>query len=86
MDDSIRTGKDRIPPGQYTTSKWPVLTYGETPRIEPETWSIHLFGKVAEETTLTWTQLQALPRVRISADFHCVTRFSTVEELGLQLD
>jgi DMSO/TMAO reductase YedYZ molybdopterin-dependent catalytic subunit len=77
MDDSIRTGKDRIPPGQYTTSKWPVLTYGETPRIEPETWSIHLFGKVAEETTLTWTQFQALPRVRITADFHCVTRFST---------
>lgn len=79
MDDSIRTGKDRIPPGQYTTSKWPVLTYGETPRIEPERWSIHLFGKVAEETTLTWEQLQALPRVRITADFHCVTRFSTVE-------
>ncbi|HEX6862899.1 MAG TPA: sulfite oxidase-like oxidoreductase [Thermoanaerobaculia bacterium] len=79
MDDSIRTGKDRIPPGQYTTSKWPVLTYGETPRIEPEAWSIHLFGKVAEETTLTWEQFQALPRVRITADFHCVTRFSTVD-------
>jgi DMSO/TMAO reductase YedYZ molybdopterin-dependent catalytic subunit len=79
MDDSIRTGKDRIPPGQYTTSKWPVLTYGETPRIEPESWSIHLFGKVAGETTLTWEQFQALPRVRIDADFHCVTRFSTVD-------
>ncbi len=79
MDDSIRTGKDRIPPGQYTTSKWPVLTYGETPRIEPEAWSIHLFGKVAEEITLTWAQFQALPRVRIEADFHCVTRFSTVD-------
>jgi DMSO/TMAO reductase YedYZ molybdopterin-dependent catalytic subunit len=79
MDDSIRTGKDRIPPGQYTTSKWPVLTYGETPQIEPESWSIHLFGKVAEETTLTWKQFQALPRVRITADFHCVTRFSTVD-------
>lgn len=79
MDDSIRTGKARIPPGQYTTSKWPVLTYGETPRIEPEAWSIHLFGKVAEEVTLTWEQLQALPRVGITADFHCVTRFSTVD-------
>ena len=79
MDDSIRTGKDRIPPGQYTTSKWPVLTYGETPNIEPEAWSIHLFCMVAEETTLTWGQFQALPRVRITADFHCVTRFSTVD-------
>jgi len=79
MDDSIRTGKDRIPPGQYKTGKWPVLTYGETPLIEPESWSIHLFGKVAEETTLTWAQFQALPRVGITADFHCVTRFSTVD-------
>ena len=79
MDDSIRTGKDRVPPGQYTTSKWPVLTYGETPRIEPEQWSIHLFGKVAGETTLTWEQFQALPRVTVTADFHCVTRFSTLD-------
>ena len=79
MDDSIRSGKDRIPPGQYTTSKWPVLTYGETPRIEPERWSIHLFGRVTEETTLTWDQFQALPRVGLTADFHCVTRFSTLD-------
>jgi DMSO/TMAO reductase YedYZ molybdopterin-dependent catalytic subunit len=79
MDDSIRSGKDRVPAGQYTTSKWPVLTYGETPRIEPERWSIHLFGLVAEEATLTWEQFQALPRVAITADFHCVTRFSTLD-------
>jgi DMSO/TMAO reductase YedYZ molybdopterin-dependent catalytic subunit len=79
MDDSIRTGKDRIPPGQSTTEKWPVLTYGETPRIEPEDWSLRLFGKVAEEVTLSWKQFQALPRVRITADFHCVTRFSTLD-------
>lgn len=79
MDDSIRTGKDRIPPGQYTTEKWPVLTYGDTPRIEPEDWSIRLFGKVAEEATLSWKQFQALPRVRVTADFHCVTHFSTLD-------
>ena len=79
MDDSIRTGKDRIPPGQYTTEKWPVLTYGDTPRIEPEDWSLLVFGKVAEEVTLGWEQFQALPRVRITADFHCVTRFSTLD-------
>jgi len=79
MDDRIRTGDERIPPGQYVTNKWPVLTYGETPRIEPEAWSVLLFGKVAREVTLIWEQLQALPRVRITADFHCVTRFSTLD-------
>ena len=31
MDDSIRTGTNRVPPGQYVTEKWPVLTYGRTP-------------------------------------------------------
>jgi DMSO/TMAO reductase YedYZ molybdopterin-dependent catalytic subunit len=79
MDDRIRTGEERIPPGQYVTNKWPVLTCGETPRIEPEAWSVLLFGKVAWEVTLTWAQFQALPRVRLTADFHCVTRFSTLD-------
>lgn len=79
MDDRIRTGDDRVPPGQYVTDKWPVLTYGDTPEIEPERWSVLLFGRVAEEVTLTWEQFQALPRVRVTADFHCVTRFSTLD-------
>ena len=81
MDDRIRTGDERVPPGQYVTDKWPVLTYGDTPEIEPESWSVHLFGRVAEELTLTWEQFQALPRVRVTADFHCVTRFSTLDNV-----
>lgn len=79
MDDRIRTGDDRVPPGQYVTDKWPVLTYGDTPEIEPERWSLLLFGRVAEDVTLTWEQFQALPRVKVTADFHCVTRFSTLD-------
>ena len=81
MDDRIRIGDDRVPPGQYVTDKWPVLTYGDTPEIEPESWSVLLFGRVAEEVTLTWEQFQALPRVRVNADFHCVTRFSTLDNV-----
>jgi DMSO/TMAO reductase YedYZ molybdopterin-dependent catalytic subunit len=79
MDDSIRTGKDRIPPGQYVTDKWPVLTYGKTPSIEPAKWTLRIFGLVDGEKTLSWKQLQSLPRVRITADFHCVTRFSPLD-------
>ncbi|HEX7181217.1 MAG TPA: sulfite oxidase-like oxidoreductase [Thermoanaerobaculia bacterium] len=79
MDDSIRTGKERIPPGQYVTDKWPVLTYGETPRIRPEEWSLRVFGLVAEELVFPWGRFQALPRVQVDADFHCVTRFSTLD-------
>ena len=79
MDDSIRTGEHRVPPGQYVTAKWPVLTYGSTPHIRPEDWSFRIFGLVAAEVTLSWEQFQALPRARITADFHCVTRFSTLD-------
>lgn len=79
MDDSIRTGKDRVPPGQYVTDKWPVLTYGDTPGIEPEAWTFEITGLVAAKRTFSWRDFQALPRVGITADFHCVTRFSTLD-------
>jgi len=46
MDDSPRTGDARVPPGQYVTQKWPVLTYGETPRIAPEDWTFRVSGLV----------------------------------------
>ena len=79
MDDSIRTGSDRVPPGQYVTDKWPVLTYGDTPVIEPEDWTFQIAGLVAEKRVFSWREFQALPRVGITADFHCVTRFSTLD-------
>jgi DMSO/TMAO reductase YedYZ molybdopterin-dependent catalytic subunit len=79
MEDRPHTGADRVPPGQYATNKWPVLTYGDTPEISLETWRLRLRGLVTEEMELTWTELQALPRVEVIADFHCVTRFSTLD-------
>ncbi len=79
MNDAPHTGDDRVPPGQYVTDKWPVLTYGRTPQVEREKWTFRLSGLVDEEKTLSWRDLQALPRTRITADFHCVTRFSTLD-------
>jgi len=79
MDDSIRTGPERIPPGQYVTNKWPVLSYGRTPKVEPKDWELRLFGLVAEEVRIPWKRFQALPRANVTADFHCVTRFSTLD-------
>lgn len=79
MDDHPHTGADRIPPGQYATKKWPVLTYGDTPAIDLTTWRLRLEGLVAESIELRWEELQALPRVEVVADFHCVTRFSTLD-------
>ena len=36
----------RTPPGQTLTAKWPVLTYGRTPRFDPGTWTFRCFGLV----------------------------------------
>ncbi len=79
MDDSIRSGAQRLPPGQYVSEKWPVLTYGETPLIAPERWTLRIFGLVDTPVVLSWRELQALPRTEWTADFHCVTRFSTLD-------
>lgn len=79
MDDSIRTGDARVPAGQYVTEKWPVLTYGQTPSVATEDWEVRVFGAVDDELVLSWEELQALPRFEVVADFHCVTRFSTLD-------
>ena len=66
----------RTPPGQTLTDKWPVLTYGETPRIATADWRLSLSGLVEEPRQLTWQDLMALPATRQTCDMHCVTRWS----------
>lgn len=66
----------RLPPGQVLTRKWPVLTYGETPTFDPERWDFRTFGEVENELRLGWEEFLKLPRVEVLADFHCVTRWS----------
>ncbi len=79
MDDSIRTRDDRLPPGQYRTDKWPVLTHGPTPEVDLSTYRLRVFGEVESGAEWSWSELQSLPRVDVLADFHCVTRFSTID-------
>ncbi|MGH7494362.1 MAG: molybdopterin-dependent oxidoreductase, partial [bacterium] len=33
---------NRVPPGQYTTTKFPVLTYGDTPKIALKDWRLNV--------------------------------------------
>ena len=66
----------RLPPGQSATIKWPVLHIGSVPRFTPETWDFRVWGLVESPVTLTWPQFNALPVHDITADMHCVTRWS----------
>lgn len=66
----------RLPPGQVRTRKWPILHWKSAPEVSREQWRLFIQGLAARPTTLTWDEYQSLPRVRVFADFHCVTRWS----------
>jgi DMSO/TMAO reductase YedYZ molybdopterin-dependent catalytic subunit len=69
----------RIPPGQYLTERFPVLTYGRNPSFDLEQWSLSIFGEVEEPFSLRWDELMALPQVDVTVDIHCVTRWSKLD-------
>ena len=70
---------DRVPPGQFLTTKFPVLTYGPEPKIDIDTWQIRVFGLVEREITLNWEQFSNLSWTTTVADFHCVTQWSQLD-------
>jgi DMSO/TMAO reductase YedYZ molybdopterin-dependent catalytic subunit len=65
----------RVPPGQAVTERFPVLTYGPTPRVTKEAFELRVFG-LAAERSFDWQALMALPQTTLPRDFHCVTRWS----------
>ena len=66
----------RLPPGQSLTLKWPVLHYGSIPRFDPAKWDFRIWGAVENPLRLSWAEFNQLPRVTVTSDFHCVTRWS----------
>jgi DMSO/TMAO reductase YedYZ molybdopterin-dependent catalytic subunit len=67
-----------LPPGQYIPRTLPVLHYGPIPSFDPATWHLRIFGATesASEARLRWTDVATLPVRAVTADFHCVTKFS----------
>jgi DMSO/TMAO reductase YedYZ molybdopterin-dependent catalytic subunit len=71
----------RLPPGQVRTDKWPVLHYGSVPNVNLATWDFQVRGRVERPIRWTWEEMQALPRVQVRSDIHCVTRWSRYDNL-----
>jgi DMSO/TMAO reductase YedYZ molybdopterin-dependent catalytic subunit len=69
----------RVPPGQYLTERFPVLTVGGNPTFDLATWDFTVFGEVENELTLSWDELRALPHQPVKTDIHCVTRWSKLD-------
>jgi len=66
----------RLPPGQSATLKWPILHAGSVPRFDPAKWDFRILGLVEESRRLSWQQFMQLPTRAVTADMHCVTRWS----------
>jgi DMSO/TMAO reductase YedYZ molybdopterin-dependent catalytic subunit len=65
----------RVPPGQYVTHDWPVLSAGPTPHTPLDEWSFLISGAVEEPVSWTWEEFLALPAESLSVDIHCVSSF-----------
>jgi DMSO/TMAO reductase YedYZ molybdopterin-dependent catalytic subunit len=77
--DTLRA--NRIPPRQSRTKKWPILDAGGAPSIDLNRWTLSIRGLVAQPVSWLWQEIQALPKARVFADFHCVTRWSRLGNL-----
>jgi len=65
-----------LPPGQFLTEDFPVLSAGPTPDIDTADWEFTIRTESGQTHSWTWDQLMALPIEDIGTDIHCVTRWS----------
>lgn len=72
---------NRVPPGQSRTKKWPVLDAFGTPKVDLENWRFRVEGLVENAQTWTLDEFLRLPAVKVYADFHCVTRWSRLDNV-----
>ena len=71
--------QQRLPPGQYLVSGFPVLSAGPTPHTPLEQWDFTIEGEVSAPRHWSWRDLQELPRETITKDIHCVTKWSKLD-------
>ncbi|MEZ4635792.1 MAG: sulfite oxidase-like oxidoreductase [Caldilineaceae bacterium] len=71
---------ERVPPGQFLTDRFPVLTYGSTPHYQDlKNWDLRIFGLVDAEKRFSWQDLMDMPTNQQTVDIHCVTRWSKLD-------
>jgi DMSO/TMAO reductase YedYZ molybdopterin-dependent catalytic subunit len=78
----------RLPPGQYLTHDFPVLSAGPTPHVPLSEWSFTLRGALERPRAWSWPELTALPTETVTVDIHCVTKWTKLDTIweGVSLD
>jgi DMSO/TMAO reductase YedYZ molybdopterin-dependent catalytic subunit len=77
-----------VPPGQYLTPDFPVLSAGPTPRTPLAQWDFSIRGAVQPARRWTWDEFRALPSETVTVDIHCVTKWSKLDTVweGVSVD
>jgi DMSO/TMAO reductase YedYZ molybdopterin-dependent catalytic subunit len=77
-----------VPPGQYVTDDFPVLSAGPTPHTPLDMWTFTIDGELDEPRRWTWEEFRALPSEEITKDIHCVTKWSKLDTswAGVSID
>ena len=78
----------RLPPGQYKTDDFPVLSMGPTSEVDTRTWTFTLDNGAQPIKSWTWDEFALLPRTTWRGDIHCVTKWSKFDTTweGVTLD
>lgn len=66
----------KLPPGQYLTNDFPVLSAGPTPRVSLDQWQFTINEGTNVLRRWNWKSFRELPTEAITVDIHCVTRWS----------
>jgi DMSO/TMAO reductase YedYZ molybdopterin-dependent catalytic subunit len=78
----------KLPPGQYETQGFPVLSAGPTPRIPLDRWQFTIATERGKTHSWSWPQFLSLPQEDVRVDIHCVTKWSKFDTMwgGVAVD
>jgi DMSO/TMAO reductase YedYZ molybdopterin-dependent catalytic subunit len=78
----------KLPPGQYETQGFPVLSAGPTPRIPLDRWQFTIATEQGKTHSWSWPQLLSLAQEEARVDIHCVTKWSKLDTVwrGVSID
>jgi DMSO/TMAO reductase YedYZ molybdopterin-dependent catalytic subunit len=71
-----RSADNRLPPGQYLTQDFPVLSAGPTQRVGTDRWEFTITTEAGQAHRWSWSDLMNLTNEEITTDIHCVTKWS----------
>ena len=69
-------GDAKLPPGQYLTNDFPVLSAGPTPHVPLDEWEFTIGDSTGVLQRWDWKSFRDLSSETFTVDLHCVTRWS----------